>query len=120
MCTDTCDNSQLKLAAIPTGVSAIAIASAAVGYHTCTIVTGGDVKCWGGNIYGQLGIRSTADQNIPMNVGLLVIVHTDLTTTSSRASTSALTTSAAALMQGSSSSQLRVPAVHRKETSRYR
>jgi alpha-tubulin suppressor-like RCC1 family protein len=28
--------------------------------HTCVILTGGNVRCWGSNYYGQLGIGSTA------------------------------------------------------------
>ncbi len=48
------------------GVSAIAIA---LGFHhTCVIVTGGGVKCWGGNWVGQLGIGSTSDQYSPTDV----------------------------------------------------
>jgi hypothetical protein len=35
------------------GVSATAIASG--GSHSCVIVNGGDVKCWGDNSKGQLG-----------------------------------------------------------------
>ena len=39
-------------------------------YHTCVIVTGGGVKCWGRNNYGQLGIGSSNTQYSPVNVGL--------------------------------------------------
>jgi alpha-tubulin suppressor-like RCC1 family protein len=40
-------------------VSAIAIALGS--YHSCAIVSGGGVKCWGANFYGQLGIGSRTD-----------------------------------------------------------
>ncbi len=49
-----------------TGVSAIAIAT---GFgHTCAIVTGGSIKCWGANQYGQLGIGDTTDKWSPADV----------------------------------------------------
>ncbi len=48
------------------GISAIAIASG--WYHTCVIMTGGGVKCWGGNDYGQLGIGSTGHKYDPTDV----------------------------------------------------
>ncbi len=51
-----------------TGLSAIAITSGY--YHTCAIVMGGGVKCWGNNDVGQLGIRSTTNQNSPVDVEL--------------------------------------------------
>ncbi len=48
------------------GLSAIAIAA---GYaHTCAIVAGGGVKCWGDNWNGQLGIGSNENQNRPADV----------------------------------------------------
>ncbi len=44
-------------------VSAIAIALGRD--HTCAIVTGVALKCWGSNVKGQLGIGSTIDQYSP-------------------------------------------------------
>ncbi len=48
------------------GVSALAIALGC--YHTCAIVNGGGVKCWGSNINGQLGIGSKTDATRPADV----------------------------------------------------
>jgi alpha-tubulin suppressor-like RCC1 family protein len=49
------------------GLSAIAIAAGSI--HTCAIVTGGGVKCWGYNGRGQLGIGQGGDhQNQPADV----------------------------------------------------
>jgi alpha-tubulin suppressor-like RCC1 family protein len=50
------------------GYSAVAIALGQ--YHTCVIVSGGGVKCWGYNGYGQLGNGDTSTQYYPADVSL--------------------------------------------------
>jgi alpha-tubulin suppressor-like RCC1 family protein len=47
-----------------TGVTAIGAGSK----HTCAVIGGGAVKCWGNNKYGQLGDGGTADSNLPVTV----------------------------------------------------
>ncbi len=36
--------------------------------HTCVIMTGGGIKCWGYNGYGQLGNGGTSQYYYPANV----------------------------------------------------
>lgn len=38
------------------GASAVAVAIVAAEYHTCALLQGGQVKCWGDNTWGQLGL----------------------------------------------------------------
>ena len=57
------------------GFSAVAIALGQ--YHTCVIVAGGGVKCWGYNGYGQLGIYNYNTQYSPVDVSLGSGINSD-------------------------------------------
>ena len=57
--------SHLSLAT--TEVHALALASG--NYHTCVLLVGGGVMCWGMNNYGQLGIGKAINMIKPIAVG---------------------------------------------------
>jgi alpha-tubulin suppressor-like RCC1 family protein len=40
-------------------------------YHACAVVSGGELRCWGWNFYGQLGDGTTVNQSAPVRVEYL-------------------------------------------------
>ena len=52
------------------GVGRTAVSIASGDSHTCAILDDASLKCWGDNTHGKLGIGSTEDSNLPVNVDL--------------------------------------------------
>ncbi|AKT37187.1 uncharacterized protein CMC5_013170 [Chondromyces crocatus] len=49
-----------SLPAVDLGTGELAVAIAAGGSHTCALLAGGSIKCWGSNSFGELGLGDTA------------------------------------------------------------
>jgi alpha-tubulin suppressor-like RCC1 family protein len=62
----TTTNSLVPVAA--TGLSGAATALVAGVQHSCALISGGGVQCWGYNAYGQLGNDSTRSSSAPVAV----------------------------------------------------
>jgi alpha-tubulin suppressor-like RCC1 family protein len=77
MCWGKNDKGQLGSPTVDLDMSHAAVAVPGVSHvssmcvgnaHTCATMSGGGVKCWGQNTYGQLGNNSTLDSHVPVDV----------------------------------------------------
>ena len=66
-----------RLGTVNLGTNRTAVSVAMGGNHTCALLDGGDIKCWGLNNYGQLGYGHNRSQSIAPgqmeNLGLVCL-----------------------------------------------
>ena len=52
---------------LPLDLDGVAVAVTTGHYHSCALLEGGSVKCWGGNFCGQLGLGDNEDRGDELN-----------------------------------------------------
>jgi hypothetical protein len=75
-CWGSNDHGQLGNTATPVSLVPVDVlglgntvgAIAAGEWHTCALMSGGGVKCWGDNYVGQLGIGTSCDSSVPVDI----------------------------------------------------
>jgi alpha-tubulin suppressor-like RCC1 family protein len=50
------------------GAGVVAVAASGDSLHTCAIVSDGDLQCWGGNPYGELGTGNLSESKVAVSV----------------------------------------------------